>query len=69
MNSISTQFFLLYRSWCVAEYRHSSSYLGAVMGAPQAIDHSNFAWMPLRVLRHFGCSLVGKERSKGDELW
>jgi hypothetical protein len=32
------EFFLPDRSRCVAEYRHSSSYLGAAMGATTALE-------------------------------
>jgi hypothetical protein len=32
VHGVNTQFFLPYRSRCIAEYRHSSSYLGAATG-------------------------------------
>ena len=38
VKSINAQFFLPYRSRCVAEYRHSSSYLGAAMGAATGLE-------------------------------
>jgi hypothetical protein len=38
VNSINTQFLPPYRSRCVAEYRHSSSYLGATMGAKMGLE-------------------------------